>query len=353
VEALALHRQTIERDQLAITLRELEAQRRATQAAEAQREALQERLLTASREAGRAEVATGVLHNIGNVLNSMNTAASVINNTLEQSRTANLGKALAMLDEHRADLAAFLTSDARGQRLPSYLSKLAGVLAEEHKTLVCEMGTLGRSLEHIAQVVQMQQSYAKTSTVRAPIRPSELMEEALQFNSASIGQQNIRIVRQYSDVSAAWLDKHKVLQILINLISNAGNVLKERTTAEKQLTLRIEAPDDNAPDSDVRKAGTPEAAGKRRQIRFQVIDNGTGIDPANLTRIFSHGFTTRKDGHGFGLHSSANAAREMGGSLTAFSEGPDRGATFTLELPLLTDGAAPSLGEASDEKAAA
>jgi two-component system, NtrC family, sensor kinase len=336
-QGLALHRQTVERDQLAATLRELEEQRRATQAAEAQREVLQGRLISASREAGRAEVATGVLHNVGNVLNSMNTAASVIDKTLQDSRTGYLCKALEMFEEHKNNLTGFLTSDERGQRLPGYLNKLAGVLAEEHKTLTSEMSALRRSLEHIAQIVQMQQSYAKTSTVRAPLRPADLMEDALQVNLAAIGQQEVRIVRQYADIPSAQLDKHKVLQILINLISNAGNVLKDRAAGDKQLTLKIEG------------IGTDAA---QQQIRFQVIDNGTGIAPENLTRIFSHGFTTRKDGHGFGLHSSANAAREMGGSLTAASGGPDCGATFTLELPLILDSVA-RLGGASEEKAAA
>lgn len=68
--------------------------------------------------------------------------------------------------------------------------------------------------------------------------------------------------------------------------------------------------------------------------RITVSDNGVGIAVENLTRIFAHGFTTKKNGHGFGLHSSALAAKELGGSLRASSEGPDRGATFILELPL-------------------
>ncbi|HEX5747505.1 MAG TPA: ATP-binding protein [Archangium sp.] len=68
-------------------------------------------------------------------------------------------------------------------------------------------------------------------------------------------------------------------------------------------------------------------------VRIQVHDNGMGIAPEMLTRIFQYGFTTREEGHGFGLHSSALAAQELGGSLTVHSEGPGHGATFTLELP--------------------
>jgi signal transduction histidine kinase len=69
-------------------------------------------------------------------------------------------------------------------------------------------------------------------------------------------------------------------------------------------------------------------------VRISVTDNGVGIRPEHLTHIFEHGFTTRKDGHGFGLHSGAIAAKEMGGSLAVYSAGPDQGATFTLSLPL-------------------
>jgi two-component system NtrC family sensor kinase len=336
-EALALHRQTIERDALAATLRELEAQRRATQAAEADREKLQAQLLSASRAAGRAEVATGILHNVGNVLNSMNTSVAMINKTLTQSRVSNLGKALAMLEEHGGNLAEFLANDERGKVLPGYLNKLAAVLAEEQDTLRGEIESLGESLEHIGQVVRMQQSYAKDSTVYVPVRPEELMEDALRVNLASVGQHNVHIVREYAELSITLLDKHKVLQILINLISNAKNALKERTGDERRMTLKIESVD---------REGQP-------LIRFQVVDTGTGIRPENITRIFSHGFTTRKDGHGFGLHSAANSAQEMGGSLSAFSAGVDCGATFTLELPLKQQNTEIPSEPALTEKAAA
>jgi len=76
------------------------------------------------------------------------------------------------------------------------------------------------------------------------------------------------------------------------------------------------------------------APGENGSVKFSVIDNGVGIASENLTRIFSYGFTTRQNGHGFALHSAALAARQMGGSLTCHSAGPEQGATFTLELPL-------------------
>jgi two-component system NtrC family sensor kinase len=316
-EALAIHRQTIERDALASTLAALEAQRKATQIAESQREELQERLINASRDAGRAEVATGVLHNVGNVLNSVNIAAAMVKRTVNESKVANLGKALAMLENHSADLASFLTTDDRGKVLPGYLQKLATVLLEEHMIILGEMASLERSLEHIGRVVQMQQAYAKGTTVKEPVSPSDLIEDAVRINLTSFHKHNVQFTREYGAPSPVLLDKHRVLQILINLISNAINAVADRDPQERKITVRARTCD----------------VDRRAHIRVEVIDNGSGILDENLTRIFVHGFTTREDGHGFGLHSSANAAREMGGSLSASSEGLNKGATFTLLLP--------------------
>jgi signal transduction histidine kinase len=336
-EALAVHQQTIERDRLELTLAALEEQRKATQLAEAQREELQERLINASRDAGRAEVATGVLHNVGNVLNSVNVAAAMVKRTLQDSKMGNLIKALAMLEENAADLANFLANDERGKLLPGYLQKLATVLTEEQNIISNEMATLERSLDHIGQVVQMQQTYAKGSTVRELAAPSELIEDAVRMNLTSFHKNKVQVTREYSAVDVTSLDKHRVLQILINLLSNATNAVCDREAEDRRVTVRLQACD---------VIGRPH-------IKFEVTDNGGGISPDNLTKIFVHGFTTRKDGHGFGLHSSANAAREMGGSLTASSEGLNRGATFVLLLPMTVEDAVKGNQAESVQKVAA
>jgi len=126
----------------------------------------------------------------------------------------------------------------------------------------------------------------------------------------------VKVERHLAPLPQVMTDKHKVLMILVNLISNAKYALDSAPVGQRCLTLRLEAP----------------AADR---VRIEVRDNGMGIEPELLTRIFQHGFTTRDEGHGFGLHSSALAAQELGGMLTAHSEGPGRGATFTLELPCM------------------
>jgi two-component system, NtrC family, sensor kinase len=241
----------------------------------------------------------------------------VISRTLQESKLGNLGKALAMIRENEADLGTFFTSDERGQRLPGYLVKLCEILAAEQTNVVEELRLMERSIDHIRQIVQMQQSYARSTCIFESVRPADIMEDALRVNLISFDRHNVQVQREFQEIGSVNLDKHKVLQILINIISNAKNACKLQSLNERHIIARILS---------------FEVKGIHK-VRFEIVDNGIGIKPENLTKIFSNGFTTRKDGHGFGLHSSANAAREMGGTLSVVSDGPGLGAVFTLDIP--------------------
>lgn len=301
---------------LSASIDEVNSQRQKILAAQLESERLHQQLVAASRDAGRAEVATGVLHNVGNVLNSVNVSAALITRTMQESKLDNLGKVLTMIREHDADLGTFLTSDERGQRLPGYLIKLGEVLVAERMAVIEELRLMERSIDHIRQIVQMQQTYARSTCIFEPVNPADIMEDALRVNLISFDRHNVKVQREFQEIGLVNLDKHKVLQILINLISNAKNACKLQSLNERYIVARILS---------------FEIDGIRK-VRFQIADNGIGIKPENLTKIFSNGFTTRKDGHGFGLHSSANAAREMGGTLNAVSDGPGLGAVFTLDI---------------------
>ncbi|MGD0388045.1 MAG: ATP-binding protein [Tepidisphaeraceae bacterium] len=276
-------------------------------------------LLDASREAGMAEVATGVLHNVGNVLNSVNVSTSIIMDRVGRSPVMNLSKASALMESHRDDLGAFLTSDERGKMLPNYFAAMAKELGEENAAILDELAVLARGVEHIKEVVRTQQDCAKNSTFRQRCNPAGLMENALQMNLISLERHQIDVVREVQDLEEVDLDKHKILQILINLISNAKDALtRGEHTGTRRITVRLSATDQ----------------GSQKRLRFEVSDTGVGIPRENLELIFTHGFTTRTGGHGFGLHTAANTAREMDGTLTAFSDGAGKGATFVLEIPV-------------------
>jgi PAS domain S-box-containing protein len=281
--------------------------------AEAELEEMHNQLLDTSRRAGMAEVATGVLHNVGNVLNSVNVSATLVSDLLRKSKATAVGKVAALLQEHSSDLGKFFANDSRAGQLPGYLAKLHEHLEQERETLLREVALLVSNIGHIKEIVVMQQTYAKVSGVSEPLTPVSLVEDALRMNSAALARHDVHVVREFSDTRKVLVDRHKVLQILINLITNAKYALDAGAPGRKELRLSIVAVDD--------------------RVQIVVADNGVGIPPENLTRIFEHGFTTRKTGHGFGLHSSALAARELGGTLRALSEGAGKGATFVLELP--------------------
>jgi PAS domain S-box-containing protein len=287
--------------------------------AEQELAATYKRLMEASRMAGMAEVATGVLHNVGNVLNSVNVSATVLADGLRQSRLSSLFRLTTMLHEHASNIGAFLSEDPKGQRVLPYLDTLADHLGAEQQRFVAEVESLRDNVEHIKEIVARQQSYARLGGLLEKLSPTELVEDALQMNALSLHRHGVEVVREFAPAAHVIAERHKVLQILINVVQNAKQAVCAAEAEQRRICVRIAQQD--------------------HKVRFEIADNGVGIPPENLSRIFEHGFTTRDGGHGFGLHSSANAAREMRGSLSVRSDGPGKGAVFTLELPVATDAA--------------
>jgi signal transduction histidine kinase len=281
---------------------------------EKENEGLREQLRFALRQASMAEVATGAIHNVGNVLNSINVSVSLVVNGLRQSRLPNLNKALALLREHRQDLGSFLANDPKGTMLPGYLETLAEHLTAEYADVLREAESLARNLEHVKEIVAVQQSYSQQCGATETIQISELVQDAVRMNLGAFERHGITIKRDFAEVPPVAVDKHKALQILINLMRNAKYAIDELGPPQKVITLSIQR--------------SPEG-----WVKVAVQDNGIGIAKENLGRVFDHGFTTKRDGHGFGLHSGLLAAREMGGQLTVHSEGIGTGAVFCLALP--------------------
>jgi PAS domain S-box-containing protein len=281
--------------------------------AEEKLDQVHKQLLETSRQAGMAEVATSVLHNVGNVLNSVNVSSALIADKVRNSKVVNLAKIVALLKAHENDFGNFFLNDPKGKQLPGYLTGLAAHLGQEQEDILHEVGSLLENIIHIKEIVAMQQNYAKSSAILESLNIADLIKDALRMNAGAMDRHKVKVICDFADVSPILTEKHKVLQILVNLIRNAKHACDDSGNDDKQISLHVR-----------------NGAGR---VKISVADNGIGIPPENLTRIFNHGFTTRKDGHGFGLHSGANAAKELGGRLLVFSEGIGHGATFTLELP--------------------
>ncbi|MEO6279917.1 PAS domain-containing protein [Roseateles sp.] len=287
-------------------------------AAELEIATVHKQLIEASRLAGMAEIATNVLHNVGNVLNSVNISAGMVGDRLHNSKLKGLERAIALMDEHAADLGNYLTQDPRGKLLPTYLRELTPALRAEQVAMAEELAALVKSVDHIKEVIATQQSYAGAPRMVEPVDVNELLEDALRMNAGALTRHKVEVVKTLAELPPLMLDRHRMLQILVNLISNAKQALN--SLQDRGPCIRLNAA----------LAGDAPAL----VLRIDVSDNGEGIETQNLTRVFSHGFTTRRNGHGFGLHSCVLAAQEMGGTLRVHSDGVDQGATFTLDIPI-------------------
>ena len=284
--------------------------------AQRQLDEMHKKLVEASRAAGMAEVATGVLHNVGNVLNSVNVSANVLGDSVRKSKAASIRKVADLLDANKADLPAFFSTGGKGQMVPGYLATLAQQIDVEQQGRLSEIEQLTKNIAHIKDIVAMQQDYAKVSGMKEDFTARALLEEALCLAGPELQRCSVNVELDCpATLPPVSVDRHKVMQILINLFTNARQAMEETPAANRTLAITAHATGDG-------------------HVSIALRDTGCGIAEENLTRVFNHGFTTKTSGHGFGLHSAANAATEIGGSLTGASDGPGCGATFTLALPL-------------------
>ncbi|WP_095988385.1 trifunctional serine/threonine-protein kinase/ATP-binding protein/sensor histidine kinase [Cystobacter fuscus] len=271
-------------------------------------------LVETARSAGMAEVATNVLHNVGNVLTSTVINMDMMRQSLKLSRMGRLKQVTTLLGEHRGDLVGFLTGSPQGQQLTDYLFVLADELVREQSSLKDCVDTLAMHIEHIRAIVQIQQVHGTSMLVVEDCDLRQLVEDALSLQMSALTRHGIQVSRRLDSPPIVKVDRHKVLQILVNLISNAKNAMRGLPKGQAHLQVRL--------------------ISEENSVRIQVEDNGVGIAPENRARLFCQGFSGFEGGHGLGLHSSALAAELLGGSLSLESDGPGRGATATLVLPL-------------------
>ena len=274
-----------------------------------------ERLLSTSRRAGMAEIASNVIHNVGNVLNSVNVSLSLSQTAIKDCGVGNLVKAADLLQKHK-DEPNFLSENPKGKVLPDFLRMSAESLVKMQSSVIEELSLLERNLDHIKTIVSMQQQYAGVAAVIETVQLNSVVDDAIQIGQCTLEKSNVSVETKYMVDIEVETDKHRVLQILVNLIRNAKHACEDANhDRPKKVCVTIDQP-------------TPDF------FMIEVSDNGIGIDEKNLTNIFNHGFTTKEDGKGFGLHSSANTAKEIGGSLIATSAGKGTGAAFVLSLPI-------------------
>ncbi|MBC7976926.1 MAG: amino acid permease [Myxococcales bacterium] len=283
-------------------------------------EAAHKKLIVAARHAGMAEVAIGVLHNIGNVLNSINISVTLVDQTLRssQSKARNLVKLAELLDDETSELGRAARRDARGRQVVDYLRKYARQAEAEGDDVLGELDSLIRSIDHVKQIVSSQQALAHGASLVETFDLIDLTEEAIRINQDQLDVHHVEIVRRFQPLPPVVADKHLLLQVLVNLMSNAVRAIAEHRGELRAIAIAVAIDPDDA-----------------ERVVWQIEDTGVGMAADHLTRIFESGFTTKTTGHGgFGLHNSALSADRMSGSLRVFSEGLGKGARFVLAFPL-------------------
>ncbi len=274
-------------------------------------------LVRASREAGMAEVATGILHNVGNVLNSINTSAEVAVERVKGLSLEPMQKAVALAIDSD-DVGKFLTEDARGTKVLPYLAKSIEHAFKQRDELLSEMGQIREGMDHVKEIVARQRAYAGAANALDTCGIVELVEDSLALVSDSIKKHHVEVIREFVENPTVRVDRHWSLQILVNLVSNACEALEASPSDDRKLTVSTALDGDH--------------------YLIRVSDNGAGIAPGDLQKLFAQGFTTKTGGLGFGLHDSIIAVRQMKGTLTAESEGLGCGATFVVRLPFAHPG---------------
>lgn len=277
---------------------------------------LNQQLISAARQAGMADIASAILHNVGNILNSANVSLTILQEKINQDEFKKLIAVLKLLKENRKEIINYLTEDAKGKLIPRYLIAILDPLKNNYMILNEEINNLITDLHHIKEIVSLQQNYAGVSGVEEKIFLPEVVDAALQMSGYLTFPKNIVVKKCYKKLPFILTDKSKLLSILVNIIRNAKeSVLADHEKVHKEIKLYI------------------TANNSKKESKIIISDNGVGITKENLVKIFTFGYTTKMKGHGIGLHTSALSAKEIGGHLKAESDGAGQGAIFTLTLP--------------------
>ncbi|MDJ0839067.1 MAG: PAS domain S-box protein [Acidobacteriota bacterium] len=272
----------------------------------------QKELLEKAHKAGMAHIATSILHNVGNLLNSVITSSEELCQTVETSRILSISRGNRLLRRHWDDIEGFMTRDPRGKRLLNLYLAVEDAVLDEHETMLENARNMIQKIGLIRNVVRAQQNYADGGKQEESVSLREVVEDSLMIEENNLIAANIRVERHYSEVPEVWGRRIHLVHVLVNLFKNARESIEEANPKLRQVTVNIRMEENRA--------------------CILVSDTGTGIPPENLTVIFQHGYTTKQGSNGFGLHGCANTIKELGGRIQAHSEGSGRGAVMRIEF---------------------
>ncbi|MBS0288645.1 MAG: sensor histidine kinase [Proteobacteria bacterium] len=276
---------------------------------------LNQSLIDAAWKAGSAEVAASVLHNVGNVLNSVNVSVKMIQESLLKNPTAKLDKVINLIDANSNRLTEFITQDKHGKHMIEYLKKMDENGKKHLQKNLEEIKLLEKNLTHVKEIVECQQNSGKNIEVIEEISIDHLIEMNLKVSMIDFSK--VKVLKNYSSLPKTRVDRIRLQKILTNMIRMSYESVMVSTKENKIITV----------------SANIESKNNKNYIKIEVQDNGIGIEAKDLKNIFNYKFSTKEAGNDFGLHASALAAKSQGGSLACFSDGLNQGTKFILILP--------------------
>jgi len=285
-------------------------------------EATYKKLAESARQAGKAEMAAGVLHNLGNAINSIGVRLEMIRAHICNCPMESVLRAVEFLEQQQEHLGSFFREDPKGKQVLPFLKELAvasqPVRAQVKETLEFVRG----KIQHIAEIITVEQRYHRPGQLTEPADLNQVVRESFSLLQDSLQRRGIQVEQELAELPLVNLDRSQAIQVVFNLLKNAAEALEKNPEGERRIRVQTRI--------------APDAAG---ELEITVADNGSGIRPEDLSRLFQFGFTTKalRGGHGFGLHASANYIQSVGGRIEAASQGPGQGAVFRVYFPLGAD----------------
>ncbi|MBO1319880.1 response regulator [Acanthopleuribacter pedis] len=276
----------------------------------------QERLLEAAHDAGMAEIAANLLHNVGNAMASVKTSVSVLNDMIGQNQALRFYRRMVDLfreQQQAGTLAEFFQSE-RATMVTQAWDRIEDTWQKQTTQFEEELTRLGRNLAGIDNIVESQRQYANAPETFNEVDLNGIINNVLQFQKRNLDAAEIQVIRDFEELPELPLQKGKLTKVLVHLIDNAIDASLAQG-GERTLTLRTRLLKDQG-------------------VRLEVIDKGAGIPKEHVSRIFTQGFSTKAGNSGYGLHYCANAIQEMRGRIDVKSEGTGKGACFIVDFSL-------------------
>lgn len=280
-----------------------------------EREQAQLALKKMARQAGRAEITASILHNVGNLLSPITSGISFLKEKIYHQSFENLYQIVTLLNENKKLLGPFFSEDEKGKHIIEYLTLYAKQNEIKKEDLISEINSLAKNFSLVRTFIDKQLTGEKAPRITEPTNISEVLSTILAIYNDKIQKLQIKTFTKNKVATRVNTDNFKLEEILAHLVLNAIESLAKTNQTDKFIKIT--------------------ATKEQEMLIVKVCDNGTGISSTNISHIFDFGYTTKGIKSGFGLQASQIAAKDLGGTLEAFSKGLNRGATFTLKIPLL------------------